>query len=183
MSKITLTPIALKDLKPLIQMAFRDDPLLLTKYSLLKTEDHTPTLEESVDKNYETILEAYNDPVFKDDVNIYAIEISDKDYTRPIGFTVTITNAEAPHILLSFGINIMYRNLKNSTKWLMAVKGILGKYITTFLHVNNSRAIEFFEKNGFTKKVNELDVSNVTLTSNWKEVVKHAEKKEAVAHL
>lgn len=173
MSKITLIPIPLKELKPLIKLAFQDDPALLTKYSVLKTSNHTPTLEESVEKNYQEILAAVNNPVFKDDINYYSIEISDTDYSRPIGFTVTITNAEAPHILLSFGINERYREKKNSTKWLMAVKGILGKYVTTFLHVNNARAIEFFEKNGFTKKVNDLDANNVTLTSNWKELISH----------
>lgn len=171
MPKISLTPIPLKDLKPLIKMAFQDDPQLLTKYSLLKTSDHTPTLEESVDKNYETILEAVNNQVFKNDLNFYAINITDKDYSRPIGFTVTVTNEEPPHMLFSFGINILYRNKKNSTKWLQAVKELLGKYLCVPLHKNNQRAIEFFEKNGFSKKANEVDTDCVILISNFKDLV------------
>jgi len=62
MSKIGLRQITLDELKPLITLAFKDDPELLEKYSLLKDVDYIPTLQESVDRNYETIIEAINNP-------------------------------------------------------------------------------------------------------------------------
>ncbi len=172
MSKIHLIPIHLNELKPLIQFAFQHDPELLTTYSLLKTEDHTPTLEESVEKNYETILEAVNSPVYGNDVGLYRIERRDNDELLDIGFTVMVQNSAPPHMLFSFGINIRHRSRKNTTQWLQKVKDLFGKYIGVTLHKNNSRVIDFFVKNGFTKKDNEVDINYVTLLSNYQEFSK-----------
>lgn len=170
MAEIYFIGIPITELKPLITLAFQDDALLLSKYSLLDN----PTLEESVDKNYQTIVEAYNK---EEMVQCIEVGLDDGETRVPIGFTVLINREFAPQELFSFGINIAFRNRKNSVKWLNKVKEVLGKFIYTGLHPNNTRAIDFFVKNGFTKE--EIVPGVVTLTSNFKELIKIKEKEVA----
>ena len=168
--KVVFEQISLRDLKPLISFAFYDDPDLLTKYSLLKTDTHTPTLEESVEQNYQTISEAFNLPIYNygEDVRIYDVRLIGDNGSTSIGFTVTLENEEPPHILFSFGININYRDRKTNAKWLEQVKAHLGKIVCVTLHNNNTRAINYLVKNGFTPTVQE-EIRQTTLISNYNE--------------
>ena len=173
MTRIVFEPIDIDQLKPLITFAFEDDPELLSTYSLL----NNPTLEQSVDTNFNTIVEAFNSPVYcnGDDINIYRVMLDNDGYLQPIGFTVTVTNGDIPHDLFSFGINVNYRSKKTVLKWLEGVKELLGKYYAVTLHKNNTRAINLFLKNGFTS-TNEGDKNVVTLFSNFKELIKKKSK-------
>lgn len=183
MSKVFFCKIDLEQLKPLITFAFEDDPDLLAQYSLLKTDSRSPSLNESVDKNYNTVAEAFGLPVYNygKDIEIYEVLLVGKDSVNTIGFTVTLLNEEAPHMLFSFGININYRNLKINAKWLDQLKAHIGKYIAVTLHNNNTRAINFFIKNGFTA-IRQEELSVTTLMSNYNEFGKIKAKQLEVSH-
>lgn len=163
-----LIRIELSDLKELITYSFSDDPELLSKYSHLDN----PTLEECVDKNFRTIIEKGGE------VNCYAIFSTEEGGN--IGFTVTLTNPEIPHELVSFGIHKNFRTQKTVCKWLEEVTKLIGKYYYTALFTQNTRAIGFFQKNGFTKVEPQDDKSFVLLFRNYQALVKLKSKK--VAH-
>lgn len=179
MAKVFFERITIEELKPLITLGFKDDPELLSRYSLLEN----PTLQQSVDKNYDTILETIALPMYQGDVWIYKLAIEDRDstnvpYKLPIGFTVFIINDGPPHELFSFGINIKHRSRKTVISWLEGVKEHLGKFFYVGLHKNNTRVINFFEKNGFTKKDNEIDKNSCLMISNFNKLIKNQLKSQ-----
>lgn len=123
-----------KGIKPLIKVAFKDDPQLLLSYHILNG-----TLEECVNDTYDKIIE------FSDMANVqsYAILVDDKT----IGFTVVSKDMA---LLYSFGINVAYRRYNHLENWF---KNIVSKMpcFKCYLWNKNSRAIEFLVKCGMEK--------------------------------
>jgi RimJ/RimL family protein N-acetyltransferase len=76
---------------------------------------------------------------------VYAVTEND---TQLIGFTVIFRNPVP--ILYSFGIKKEYRNKEILTAWLKCVdERFMGKVWATVINLKNTRAIRFFERNGF----------------------------------
>ena len=137
---VTLEAIPPQALSFYIKMAFRDDPELIEKFhispgSLDHCVGHTLGLIEG------------NRGFYQSDMETYAVVI---DKETPIGFTVLIKNEKIPNELYSFGINIKHRTKENLLSWLSEIKIKLGDPYYVVLWSKNTRAIDFFERNGFS---------------------------------
>ena len=131
---VQLTKISPDQIKSFIEVAFRDDTELLEQYHI-----SPGTLDHCVDHTYGFISE--NADFYKEDIEFYAVD--------DFGFTIIIRNANNVNELYSFGININYRNKETLTAWLEEVEKLIGKPYYIVLWAKNTRAINFFEKNGF----------------------------------
>lgn len=83
------------------------------------------------------------------DVRRYKIAISTPAGPHAIGYTLVVFSERAPHELWTFGIHKDYRHKDVLISWLQKVEELLGLPYFTALHNCNTRAIEFFLKNGF----------------------------------
>ena len=131
---VQLTKISPDQIKSFIEVAFRDDTELLEQYHI-----SPGPLDHCVDHTYGFISE--NADFYKEDIEFYAVD--------DFGFTIIIRNANNVNELYSFGININYRNKETLTAWLEEVEKLIGKPYYIVLWAKNTRAINFFEKNGF----------------------------------
>lgn len=139
---ISLLPITLDELKPLIAYAYAGDNDLIEKYQA----DTTRTYQQCVDFNFNEIAELSS---AHKNVSIWEIWRDEGDLSNAIGYCVTINNEDQPGMLLSYSINKKYRDAEILTSWLMEVEEELGTPYYTGLWAKNTRAISFFEKNGF----------------------------------
>ena len=132
-----LVPIALHETIPYMHLAFRDDPEL-NDYAEIKD---IPT-EQRVRNNYENLAK------LNLDLQGWVIMLDES----PIGFSVT---CEQPFpMLTSFGINVSYRKKDVLLEWLDNLNDILGDNWMVAMMACNTRAIRFFERNGFAEVVN-----------------------------
>ena len=131
---VQLTKISPDQIKSFIEVAFRDDAELLEQYHI-----SPGTLDHCVDHTCGFISE--NADFYKEDIEFYAVD--------DFGFTIIIRNANNVNELYSFGKNINYRNKETLTAWLEEVEKLIGKPYYIVLWAKNTRAINFFEKNGF----------------------------------
>lgn len=162
MSGINIVSVHYTDIEALMHIAFKDDPDLLSLYT-----PAPETLEQCVARSYANVVEMFTGEVYKDsEKNAYAIELRHDDVVRRIGFMVTAKTDDLPNELYSFGINIHYRSRTIVLKWLGIVHRMLGKTFWTSLYGRNSRAINFFERNGF-KKIESESRQFVSLWSNF----------------
>lgn len=170
MGKVNLILIPMTELKPLITMAFQGDDELLRNLTPIKND----MLENCVNRIYGTISGIFSDKVYSESENkVFKVELDGE----AIGYIVVAINDEIPNELFSFGININYRSKEIVLQWLKEVKWILGKFFWIALYKQNERAINFFERNGFTKQEEE-NRSFVMLLGNhqeYMELVKHKE--------
>lgn len=129
-------------LKNAIAVAFDGDEDL-RKYHI------KPTLLDNKQMAFHTYREIgkQRDPG-KASLYYYGVYVSGEHGTALVGFTVICRLPLA--MLYSFGINHQYRNKEVLTKWLECVQDKFeGIPFGTVLNIKNTRAIRFFEKNGF----------------------------------
>ncbi len=137
---IKLIPIDKTNIRYYIKLAFEGDKELLEKYHILAPS----TLEECVKHTAESIEE--NEEHYKDNIEFYAVIL---DVETVIGYTIIIKNKKVPNELYSFAINVKYRQRDILEEWLRELAKKLGDNYYTVLWQKNTRAIDFFEKNGF----------------------------------
>ena len=135
---VHLIPIDQEDVLFHVENAFAGDAELLEQY-------HTSPgpLKHCVENTMQFINE--NAAYYKKDMEFYALVFGG----QVIGYTIVIKNDKVPNELYSFGINMAFRIKEVVTSWLKAVKEILGVPYYIVLWSRNTRAINFFEKNGF----------------------------------
>ena len=146
---IQLKRVEINDLLPLIKLGFRGDVDLLETYHI-----SPGTLDHCARHTYDVIIKDYFDGVFAGDVHLYAVVLVENKKETEIGFSVIVTNEPTPHNLLSFAINFRYRKPEILKAWLVAVEKITGLPYFTGVWDRNTRAVNFFLKNGF--KIKEL---------------------------
>lgn len=162
MPQIYLKSVPYQSVKGLMKIAFADDAELLASLTPIKGD----TLDSCIERCFSNIEEMFTGRVYAESQKIaYVIEFHDGKKVTDIGYTVIAKTPDTPNELYSFGINIHYRSKAIVLKWLNAVKILLGQTFWTSLYKDNSRAINFFEKNGF-KKVESECRSFVSLWSN-----------------
>jgi RimJ/RimL family protein N-acetyltransferase len=147
MPVIELSSISLQELRPLIAYAYLEDNDLIERFQA----DTARTYDQCVEYNYKEIKAHIEDPVFKGDVRLWKIEANSEGGHKAIGYCVTVENDDRPHMLLSYSINKAYRKAEYLVPWLQRVEEKLGVPYYTGLWNKNTRAINFFEKNGFKK--------------------------------
>jgi hypothetical protein len=121
-----------------VRRGFEGDEKLLNKYHI-----SPGTLEHCVDDTMKFINE--NADFYKEDIEFYSVTL----YGASIGYTIVIKNDPRPNELYSFGINIEQRTEEIRKVWLSEVEKIIGKPYYIVLWSKNTRAINFFERNGF----------------------------------
>jgi hypothetical protein len=136
--KVNFIPISLQDVEPYVYHAFNEDEELLHIYHI-----SPGTLDHCVEHTMNFIKE--NAAFYGEDMKFYKLLFLGKS----IGYTVFIKNASQPNELYSFGINIKFRKQDILINWLEGVKENIGNDYTVALWEKNSRAINFFKKNGF----------------------------------
>jgi hypothetical protein len=141
--EISVYAISIADVEKYITIAFDGDNDLIDKFHF-----SDKTLLDTVVNNVKNINE-FNErqPAF-----CYAIRRGSK----AIGFTVLSQN-----ILYSFGINKEYRKKDIVLEWLQWVKDTLNDAFVLCLLPENTRAIDFFVRNGMS--IYSKDDQNVTL--------------------
>lgn len=147
MIELKIIPCSLSGLKDLIRYSYESDAELIEKYQAGER-----SLEECVDFNYGEIEYYYNNKVYQGDISLWKIALRSGKEINPIGYCVTIKNDGMPNVLMSFAININYRKSVFLTSWLTALENIVGESYYTVLWNKNTRAIDFFKKNGFVEK-------------------------------
>jgi hypothetical protein len=150
---VTLEPISIQELSPLVALAFRDDKDLLERYHVSPGE-----LDHCVEHTMR-FIEGNHDH-FKDRMEIYRVLKHDET----IGFTVLIRHHNGFDELYSFGINIASRKNYVLLPWLEAVKKKINCNFYIVLWAKNSRAIKFFERNSFNVLRNSKYLNDDTKT-------------------
>lgn len=126
---ITLKKIDIAEIEKYVAIGFEGDNELVEKYHFSEK-----TLPETVDKNVSNINEM--NKLYP--LECYSVEVEG----NPIGFTVL-----GKSLLYSFGINKNYRAKEILIEWVEEIKRRLEVFIVC-LYAENTRAINFFEKNG-----------------------------------
>ncbi len=134
MAEVSLISIAPDELLPAIISAFIGDDELLDEYQPEKWES-TESLAEYVKKEILSVP----------DTHLYKINDGQTD----IGYCALTIEGYRPYMLLSFGVNMIYRKKEVLLSWLDQVEKKLGQPYYTCLWNENTRAIDFFKKNGF----------------------------------
>lgn len=150
---VELQTISLPELYPLVELAFRGDTDMLEKYHvspgpLDHCVEHTMRF---IDSNYDH---------FKEKMELYRVV----KHNDTIGFTVIIRHDNGFDELYSFGINIEYRKNYVLLPWLQALKQKINSNFYIVLWSKNSRAINFFERNGFSVLRNSKYLNDDTKT-------------------
>lgn len=140
--------ITFKDLKPLVELGFGDDPELIETQQQFKTP-----LPVTIQRNLENIKNA--ESVFK--FNYYRVKWSKKI----IGFTVL---SKKEGLLFSFGINIKFRKKEILIQWFRKTSELLGHFFACILWNQNFRAINFLKKQGMS--VIDVNEDSCTLVAN-----------------
>lgn len=120
-------------LKEAISVAFKDDAELID-YHISPSEN----IQDMIDHTYNTIISI--DKSVK--IEYYAIVYNG----TTIGFTCIIP---ANNWVYSFGINPEFRNKTVLLEWLDKVEKLIAGQCNVYLYSINSRAINFFKKNGY----------------------------------
>ena len=126
-----IAPIPIEDLHEFVSVAFKEDTELM-KYC------HCSTMEELILTNVENTRELAKTK----DVKCYGMFLEQ----TPIGFTVI-----SEKLLYSFGINLYCRQKEVKAIWLNWLKRVFDNNFVIPLYRKNTRAINYFLKNGFEK--------------------------------
>lgn len=145
MPDIQLIPVLINELKSLINFSYSGDGDLIASYQAQTTR----TFEECVEFNYNEIASHLNSSIYKDDMQLWKITLTENNKTKDIGYCVTIISDPPPGMLFSFAFNMVYRKQAYLTQWLRRVEELLWQPYYTALWNKNTRAIDFFKKNGF----------------------------------
>jgi len=122
--------IPVNGLQEFVSVAFEEDSDLLTEYS-----DYS-TMEELIQTNVANTVELAKTK----EVKCYGMFLEQ----TPIGFTVL-----SEKMLYSFGINIYCRQKDIKTGWLNWLNSVFDNNFVVCLYRKNTRAINYFLKNGF----------------------------------
>lgn len=141
---IVLEPIEMDALEPVIQFAFAED------------KDTHLFHEEPKKEIWRMAQHTYGRIAGQSGMKAFSVML-ETDKKHLIGFTVV--NTEVAPVLYSFGIRSEYRTRKNLTAWLGSVEQLLGRFYIVPLYNKNTRAIKFFEKNGFKIKQKDNEIS------------------------
>lgn len=137
--------IPVNGLQEFVSVAFEEDSDLLTEYS-----DYS-TMEELIQTNVANTVELAKTK----EVKCYGMFLEQ----TPIGFTVI-----SEKMLYSFGINKYCRQIEIKTSWLNWLNRVFDNNFVVCLYRKNTRAINFFLKNGF-EEFNEDDKVVYLLTN------------------
>ncbi len=140
--KITLTLIKADELKELIAHSFSSDCLLREQYHLLAPAQ----LHEIVEHTYAAIISD------SEHVSMYFFKVlwTCGGVSETIGYTVLVDGkSEIHNVLYSYCISSKYRLRFILQSWLAEVQRLLGQTFSVSLWNKNTRAINFFVKNGF----------------------------------
>lgn len=137
--QVLLTKIKPEEVQPYIWLAFRDDEDLLGNIHI-----SPGTLDHCAGHTFESIKKEAD--FYKNDIEFYVVSCDGAH----IGYTIVIKNEKKPNELYSFGINIKYRQKDILVAWLSEVSKLLEYFYYIVLWSKNTRAIQFFEKNGFS---------------------------------
>lgn len=140
---ITVRKIPLSEIQDFCEIAFRGDNLFIEKYHL-----HDDTMDDLITNNVLNIFELSSQMKVK----CYSVYFENK----AIGFTVI-----SKGLLYSFGIKKEYRTKEIVLTWLEWVKNLLDNDFIVCLLPENTRAIDFFTRNGLI--ISTTDKDNVTL--------------------
>ena len=124
--------IPISDLREYVAIAFKEDVDLLNKYSSYSS------MEELIETNVTNT----NELAKTKDVKCYGMFLEQ----TVIGFTVIADN-----LLYSFGINKYCREKSVKDIWLNWLKRLFDNNFVVCLYRGNTRAINFFLKNGLEK--------------------------------
>jgi len=144
-SEIAIKTIPIEDIGRYVGIAFDGDNELVEKF-----HKADKTLEETIAGNIKNI----NELAGKIDLKCFVVYWGDNE----IGFFVM---AYHNSMLYSFGINKKYRVKNILLDWWGSIKALVGEYLICPLNSENTRAINFFVRNGM--QVLERDKSIVTL--------------------
>lgn len=136
-----------------VRRAFEGDERLLNEYHI-----SPGTLDHCVSDTMNFINE--NADFYKEDIEFYSVTL----YGVSIGYTIVIRNDKKPNELYSFGINIEQRTNEVRNAWMMELERLLGKPYYIVLWAKNTRAINFFERNGFIVTRNSKQLNDETKT-------------------
>jgi len=142
--ELKLISINVKELKPLIHFSYLGDADLIDKY-----QGGDRSFEDCVEFNYNEIRSHLANPVYKNDMKLWKISLQSGDEIDDIGYCVTVKNEGDINMLFSFAFNMHYRKKVFLIDWLKEVEKVLGEHYYTCLWNKNTRAIDFFKKNGF----------------------------------
>src|SRR6516165_2661666 len=135
---VKLIPTDFEYLSAYVQWAFEGDNELLEHYHI-----SPGPLEHCVGHTMKFIED--NLAYYGNDIKFFAVA---KDNVT-IGYTVVIKNQKVPNELYSFGINKNYRDKETLMEWLEVIEEELKSPYYMILWAKNTRAIEFFKRNGF----------------------------------
>jgi len=122
--------IELKDIFEYVSIALKEDEKLIAKYHF---QDFT--MDELIVNNVKNIEELAKTK----EVKCYGLFLED----TPIGFTVISEN-----MLYSFGINVYCREPEIKKVWMHWLRRIFNNNFVVCLYRENTRAINFFLRNG-----------------------------------
>lgn len=145
MSKVVLIAASKEELRDLIEFSYAGDADLIDLY-----QAGDRTFEECVDYNYNELISLIEDKQSPGEIYLWKVAIDDGEAIVPVGYCATLENEDKPHMLLSCAIEKDFRNKEVLTGWLAAIEERVGVPYYIGLWDKNTRAIEFFQKNGFT---------------------------------
>ena len=148
MTKVSLVPIPVSELKHHIEGAFIYDKDLCKKYHV-----SPGTFEQCVDHTYTRIKDAWSANLGQ----AYKVML-EQEGEAPVSIGYTVILRSEPNILYSFGINVLYRTKKVLVAWMEELDKIAGRPYTCVLYKKNKRAVSFLEKNGFEMADNDYDI-------------------------
>lgn len=122
--------IKMADLFEFVSIALKEDEDLITKYHL-----QDATMQELILNNVKNIEELAKTK----EVKCYGVFLED----QAIGFSVI-----SEQLLYSFGINVYCRQKEIVLNWLKGIKKIMKDNFVVCLYRENTRAINFFLRNG-----------------------------------
>ncbi len=150
---VKLVPISFQDLRPFISLAFEGDTELLEKYHVSPGD-----LEHCVEHTLLAIEGNFRH--FNEKMEFYAI-ISNNEIA---GYTVIIRHEFGIDELYSFGVNMKYRTKNVLISWVCCTGAKIRGPFYIVLWSKNTRAIDFFERNGFTADRNNTYLNDTEKT-------------------
>lgn len=135
--EIILQKISAEELQLYIMLAFNND-------EELKDYHVVPgTFKEMSKHTYNSIIDNGKGI----DIEYYKILLRDNGKIKAIGFSVICR--KPMRMLLSLGVNVKFRTKEILIEWLSKLEELFGDKYGVGLWKQNTRAIEFFKKNGF----------------------------------
>lgn len=159
MISVSLVEIQQKELSKYIAIAYAGDERMQQEYHTLRG-----TLEEQVEYTYQQSIDGAD----KYKRKYFRIELEEDSTYTAIGYSVLVF--DKIKMLYTFGININFRQDNIKTLWLEVVANVFDRdfYIVT-LRLINKRAIRFFEKKGFSVKLQEEEPEDYYVL--WKDEI------------